>query len=82
MSITNILEAIDSHLATLQAARAALLNGKPTKKPVGRPAKAATKPVVKAKRKLSPEGRAKIIAAVKKRWAAQKKAQKVVKAAA
>ena len=37
-----------------------------------KPAKAA-KPAKKAKRTLSPEGRARIVAALKKRWAAKKK---------
>ncbi len=36
----------------------------------------AAKPAKKAKRKLSPEGRARIVAALKKRWAAKKRAGK------
>jgi hypothetical protein len=41
----------------------------------GRPKKTDATPA-KAKGKLSPEGRARIIAALKKRWAAKKKAAK------
>jgi hypothetical protein len=73
MSISDILAQIDAEIATLQQARAALA-GAPTssavKKP-GRPAKATPKP--KKKRKMSPERRARLVAAVKARWAAQKK---------
>jgi len=46
----------------------------PEAKPVVVKAAPAAKPAKKAKRTLSPEGRAKIVAALKKRWAAKKKA--------
>jgi hypothetical protein len=75
----------------LQQARALLSGGAaPTaKKAAGRPKKAvaaprksaavvsvATKPAKKKKRHISAEGRKRIAEAVKKRWAAQKKAAK------
>ncbi len=48
--------------------------------PLDSPSKApkakAAKPAKKAKRNLSPEGRARIVAALKARWAAKKKAGK------
>jgi hypothetical protein len=87
MSITNLISEIDAEIARLEQARS-LLSGaaSPTPKKRGRPAKAAeaavavkavaAKPVKKNKRKLSPEGRARIAAAVKARWAAQKKVAK------
>jgi uncharacterized protein YciW len=83
MSITTLISNIDAEIARLQQART-LLSGaaSPAAKKRGRPAKAAgaegavkaaAKPV-KKERNLSPEGRARIAAAVKARWAAQKKA--------
>jgi hypothetical protein len=88
MAIADILASIDHDLMKLHQARA-LLSGDVApvaKKKVGRPRKivaapkkaaivvpAAAKPA-KKKRNLSPEGRKRIADAVKKRWAAQKKA--------
>ncbi len=81
---SGILEAIDREIAQLQEARA-LLSGHaaPTqRRKGGRPAKVAL-PVVdlavtptkkKKKRNLTPEGRKRIAEAVKRRWAAQRKA--------
>jgi hypothetical protein len=81
---SGILEAIDREIAQLREARA-LLSGHAGPTPgrkVGRPAKVAL-PVVdlavtpakkKKKRNLTPEGRKRIAEAVKRRWAAQKKA--------
>ena len=83
MSIASLISSIDAEIAKLHQARA-LLSGAatPAAKKRGRPAKAAgavkvvaAKPV-KKKRKLSPEGRARIAAAAKARWAAVKKAAK------
>jgi len=79
-----ILEAIDREIAQLRMARA-LLSGHaaPTqRRKVGRPAKveltvvdlAVTPTKKKKKRNLTPEGRKRIAEAVKRRWAAQKKA--------
>jgi hypothetical protein len=79
MSIDNLIAKIDAEIARFEQARTLLSGGvKRTAKKIGRPAgvvKAAGKPA-KKKRNISPEGRARIVAAVKKRWAAQKKAAK------
>ncbi|HUB00387.1 MAG TPA: hypothetical protein VMA34_18790 [Terracidiphilus sp.] len=76
MGIADILASVDREIALLQQARA-LLSGvaAPARKP-GRPKKAAvvTPRPAKKKRRLSPEGRKRIAEAVKRRWAAQKKA--------
>lgn len=80
----DILSAIDSEIARLQQVRALLANAgdgtvaavtRRGRKPGKAPAKAPTK-AAKKKRNLSPEGRARIAAAVKARWAKQKKAAK------
>jgi hypothetical protein len=85
MGVSEILAAVDREIALLQQARA-LLGGSAApapKKKVGRPKKIvaapkkaapAAKPEKKKKRNLSPEGRARIAEAVKRRWAAQKAA--------
>jgi hypothetical protein len=89
MGISEILASVDREIALLQQART-LLSGTVApapKKKVGRPRKVvavpkkaavapAAKPARKKKRNLSPEGRARIAEAVKRRWAAQKAAQK------
>ena len=74
MSETDILTLIDAEIAELQQARA-LIAATGKKRP-GRPKSVAipTAKPKKKKRKLTPEGRARLVAAVKKRWAAQKKA--------
>lgn len=63
----NIIAALDADIAALERARA-VLTGVVDQKP-------ATKRR-KQKHHMTPEGRARIAAAVKKRWAAVKKAQK------
>lgn len=88
MGVSEILASVDREIALLQQARA-LLSGSAApapKKKVGRPRKVvvlpkkaaavvpAAKPAKKKKRNLSPEGRARIAEAVKRRWAAQKAA--------
>jgi hypothetical protein len=86
MGVSEILASVDREIALLQKARA-LLSGTVApapKKKVGRPRKIvatpkkavapAAKPEKKKKRNLSPEGRARIAEAVKRRWAAQKAA--------
>ena len=85
MGVSEILAAVDREIALLQQARS-LLSGSAApapKKAVGRPRKIvpapkkaapAAKPEKKKKRNLSPEGRARIAEAVKRRWAAQKAA--------
>jgi hypothetical protein len=85
--IANLIAEIDVAIAQLEQART-LLSGAalPVAKKRGRPAgvvKAAAKPTkatvdepVKKKRKLSPEGRARIAAAAKARWATVAAAKK------
>ena len=71
--MTEITDLIDAEIAQLQQARALIAHtvGATAKKGPGRP-----KGTGKKKRKLSPEGRARLIAAVKARWAKQKKVAK------
>lgn len=73
MGLQEIIRSIDNEIETLQQARA-MLTRSGAKRP-GRPAKLG-KVVSKKKRNLSPEARAKIAEAQKKRWAAAKKAAK------
>jgi 3-hydroxymyristoyl/3-hydroxydecanoyl-(acyl carrier protein) dehydratase len=72
MSFPDILTLIDAEIAQLQSARAILTGAQPKPK-LGRPVGTGKK---KKKRNLTPEGRARIAAAVKARWARQKKAGK------
>jgi molybdopterin-guanine dinucleotide biosynthesis protein len=84
MGIANFIAEIDAEITKLQQARTILSkSAAPAAKKRGRPAvavKAAAKPVkatakpVKKKRNLSPEGRARMAAAAKARWAAVKAA--------
>jgi hypothetical protein len=69
----DILALIDAEIASLQSARALIAESgtATTKRGPGRP-----KGTGKMKRNLTPEGRARIAAAVKARWAKQKKAAK------
>jgi hypothetical protein len=80
MALIDLLEMIDGEIAKLQAARALLVSSGsstsvPERRKPGRPAKSEkampmpAKP--KKKRNLTPEGRARIVAAVKRRWAAK-----------
>ncbi|HEY4354166.1 MAG TPA: hypothetical protein VGN16_00345 [Acidobacteriaceae bacterium] len=75
MNISKILATIDTEIAKLQEVRKLLVGGE-TKPGRGRPKKAAAVPVKKAKHKLSAEGRARIAAAQKARWAKAKKSTK------
>jgi len=78
MSISTLLSQIDAEIARLQQARA-LLSGTTAPKKRGRKPGATVKaaPAKKAKKRtMSAEGRARIAAAQKARWAAQKKAAK------
>jgi hypothetical protein len=80
-NVATILAAIDAELAKLNQARA-LLIGEPVKAPKGKSGRPVTKatpvkaakvaPIKKKKRNLTPEGRARIAEAVKRRWAKQK----------
>jgi hypothetical protein len=74
MSPNDILSLIDSEIASLKQARA-VLSGTTAKLhlPTKIPKVAIAK---KNKRNLSPEGRARIAAAQKARWAAKKRAEK------
>ena len=75
MGISEILAALDLEIAQLQQARV-LLGGNTApapKKSAGRPSKVVSVPV-KKKRNITPEGRKRIAEAVRRRWAAQKKA--------
>ncbi len=83
MAISEILASIDREIGELQRARAVLsgISAPPAKRKPGRPRKpaaevaaASAKAAKKKKRNLSPEGRQRIAEAVKRRWAAQKKA--------
>jgi hypothetical protein len=74
MVINDIIAQIDAEIAHLQQAKT-LLTATTTRRP-GRPKKAIAGSLVakpaKKKRNLSPEGRARIAEAVRRRWAAQK----------
>jgi len=81
MALKDILSLIDAEIDRLQQAKKLLAPESTSIAPAtlparGRPKKSveATPPAVPAKKKrnLSPEGRARIAEAVKRRWAAQK----------
>ena len=83
MALSDILATIDNEIAILQQARTVLSGGTAAivRRSPGRPRKVAvaavevtTKPARKKKRNLTPEGRKRIAEAVKRRWAAQRKA--------
>ncbi len=93
MLTNEILEALDAQINKLQQARAILIGasapttGVAVVKRRGRPRGSANKPVPQAapavpirspKRTISPEGKARIVAALKARWAAKRKADKTV----
>ncbi len=74
MDVTSLLKEIDAEIARLEVARAAIASLSsspvaPVKRGRGRPKGSTT---AKKKRTMSPEGRARIAAAMKKRWAAKK----------
>jgi hypothetical protein len=83
MDVSAILSSIDAELSRLQQARNLLAGPAATVKRRGRPKKsetvlATTKAAKKAvkKRTMSPEGRARVAAAQKARWAATKSGKK------
>ena len=84
MALKELLSLIDAEIATLKEARALLATGSAVTaapRKAGRPPKVVASspkasPRKKKKRVISPEGRARISEAVKRRWAAQKKAAK------
>ena len=83
MALKDILIQLDQEIARLQQAKALLASTDVSTTPAvrrGRPKKDMASPApakpAKKKRNLSPEGRARIAAAVKQRWASQKAKQK------
>jgi len=83
MALKDILAQLDAEIARLQQAKALLASSDGSTAPTtrrGRPKKITASPApakpVKKKRNLSPEGRARIAEAVKRRWASQKAKQK------
>jgi hypothetical protein len=76
MDTNQIIAQIDTEIARLQAVKGILSGTTITKVKRGKKAKTAPKPVIVKKRTMSPEGRAKIAAAQKARWAKTKKAAK------
>lgn len=80
MDTTEILAQIDSEISRLQQAKS-LLSGTTTttRKKRGRnKVRIAVVPVIAKKRTMSPEGRARIAAAQKKRWAKAKKSNRLI----
>ena len=75
MSANDVITLIDAEVAKLQQARA-LIAGKVNRGPERRKS-TADKPK-KRKWNVTPEGRARIAEAVRKRWDAQRKATKLV----
>jgi hypothetical protein len=71
VGVSEILAQIDREIAQLQQARA-LLNGGSSR--TYKASSGAGKGVQRKKRRLTPEGRRRIAEAVKRRWAAQRKA--------
>ncbi len=75
MAIMNVIKQIDAEIARLQEARALLSQGgAPKKQGIGQAknSPAVIGASVPKKRNLSPEGRARIAEAVRKRWLRQK----------
>lgn len=68
MTTAEIIAALDHEIEALEKARALLAGSTSETKPV-----VVVKPRMKKKRNISPEGRARIAEAVKRRWARQKK---------
>lgn len=79
-SISNIVQAIDTEISKLQQVRSLLSisNSGRTgiKRGPGRPAKFQAAPAQGKKRHLTPEGRKRIAAAMRRRWAARRAAAK------
>jgi hypothetical protein len=73
METSAILAAIDAEIQRLQHARSVLSGDTVARRGPGRPKGSSRSP---KKRQLSPEGRAKIAAAQRARWAKRKKAAK------
>lgn len=85
MNLSAILHEIDAEIERLQKAKALLSASSTPAKKRRRPAKTASLPSsapVPKRRTLSPEAKAKIAEAQRRRWAAQKKAAPAKKAPA
>lgn len=75
MEVKQIVVELEKEIARLKEARA-LLSGEAVRRKPGRPAGTANAaPGVVRKRRLSPEGRKAISDAMKRRWAARRKAK-------
>jgi hypothetical protein len=75
MGLAKMLVEIDNEIAKLSQAKALLTDATAVKRKPGRPkATTAVAKPTKKKRNLSPEGRKRIAEAVRRRWAAQRKA--------
>lgn len=81
MEVKQIVAEIDNEIARLKEARALLAGQGSGKRGRGRPPGKATASGPARKRRLTPEGRKRISEALKRRWAARRKAQKPAKAA-
>lgn len=79
MDLTTILNQIDAQISVLQQARA-ILTDAPNSRKAGRPAKVGPLIVERVRKPLSAEGRARIAAAQKRRWAKAKKTASANKA--
>jgi hypothetical protein len=83
MGIAEILVSIDNQIAQLERARALLSGSKGAVRGNGRSSGSAAgsgapaKPAKRKKRKLSPEGRRRIVEAAKRRWETQRKSEAV-----
>jgi len=75
MTVQKIIAAIDQQIAALTKAKA-IMTGGVVKRGLGRPKGSGSAIKAKMKRNMTPEGRARIAATVKARWARQKKAGK------
>jgi hypothetical protein len=75
MGSTAIIAAIDKELARLQSVRAVLLKRERAAK-AGKNSRSANASKKKSKRQLTPEGRERIAAAQRKRWAAARRTKK------
>jgi hypothetical protein len=77
MQTKDLLKAIDEEIVKLEQARALLMSStdsEPAAKRRGRPKGSVNRAAKTTKRTMSAEGKARIAAAQKKRWAAQKRA--------
>jgi hypothetical protein len=75
MESNTLLALLDAEISRLQQARTLLAEFEESTEPLARTPH-RTNPKRKKKRKLSPEGRARIVEALKRRWAGQRSKQK------